>query len=270
MKRKILVSLALVLLFALLAFAMVSAGDDAAVYVGHGIPGDALGLSQTLPVDVSLSGLGCLELDGLTFGEFAGPLDVAPGTYTATVFLADGASTCTGTPVITATATFSSSLNYTVFAHLDADGDPTATVFENDLSPIVPGSARLTVRHTAAAPAVDIALNRGWGRGRPISASAPITGLVNTEEAGPLDIRPGAYQASLFASEEYTDTAVADPFDFVLEPFKSHIAYAVGGLESETFTVIAQVIEGLEKDVPPRPVPPVPPAPPVMPELPVP
>ena len=42
--------------------------------------------------------------------------------------------------------------NATVVAHLDADGNPTLTPFVNDTSATGPGEARLTVRHTAAAP----------------------------------------------------------------------------------------------------------------------
>ena len=46
--------------------------------------------------------------------------------------------------------------NITVVAHLDADGDPKLTPFVNDVSKIPAGDARLVVRHTAAAPAVDV------------------------------------------------------------------------------------------------------------------
>lgn len=274
MKRKHLISLAVVLAAALFSIAMVSAGDDADVYVGHGIPGDALSttltLSPTLPVDVALNG-GCVpELEGLEFGEIRGPLAVPSDTYTVTISLADVNTPCAGAAVFEAQVPFEAGESATVIAHLTVDGVPgagdllglglTATKFPNDLSPIVPGKARLTVRHVANAPAVDIKLTRGWERGRPVGL---IENLANPNEAGPLDIRPGAYQATIFAAG--ADTKVAGPLDLKFKPFTSFIAYAVGGLESETFTVIVQVIEGLEKDVPARPEPPVPPRRPVMP-----
>ena len=41
-------------------------------------------------------------------------------------------------------------------AHLDADGNPVLTPFVNDVSAIEAGQARLVVRHTAAAPPVDV------------------------------------------------------------------------------------------------------------------
>ena len=49
--------------------------------------------------------------------------------------------------------------NYTVVANLDAKGDPTVTPFENDISSLSAGEARVTVRHVAAAPKVDIEAN---------------------------------------------------------------------------------------------------------------
>ena len=64
--------------------------------------------------------------------------------------------------------------NWTVLAHLDAAGTPTLTPFENDTSTIPAGQGRLVVRHTAAAPAVDIVLADG---------SRPFTNLSNPNEA---------------------------------------------------------------------------------------
>ena len=46
--------------------------------------------------------------------------------------------------------------NATVVAHLTADGKPALTPFVNDVSAVPAGQARVTVRHTAAAPAVDV------------------------------------------------------------------------------------------------------------------
>lgn len=45
---------------------------------------------------------------------------------------------------------------WTFVAHLDEDGSPVITPFENDLSATAPEQALLTVRHVAAAPAVDV------------------------------------------------------------------------------------------------------------------
>ena len=54
------------------------------------------------------------------------------------------------------TCTLPASGNVTAIAHLDAAGTPTLTVFTNDTSALPAGQGRLVVRHTAAAPAVDV------------------------------------------------------------------------------------------------------------------
>ncbi|MGC9349408.1 MAG: DUF4397 domain-containing protein [Anaerolineae bacterium] len=242
MKRKALVSLMLVLILALMSFAMASAQEPpeepAMVYVGHGIPG--------VVVDVAVNG-DC-ELPGFEFGQFAGPLELSEAKIQ--VYPADEEKPCTGTAVIETDVDFTAGENYTVFAHLAADGDFNASVFVNDVSDAVAGHTRLTVRHTAAAPAVDIYLNRGWERGRSI---AEVEDLANLEQAGPLDIRPGAYMASIFAAGT-EDLVLAQRI--VLKPHRSFIVYAVGDLDTETFTLLTQMIE-LGKVPPPRPEPPV-------------
>ena len=49
--------------------------------------------------------------------------------------------------------------NVSIIANLDAAGNPALNVFTNDTSAIPAGQGRLVVRHTAAAPAVDIRAN---------------------------------------------------------------------------------------------------------------
>lgn len=57
-------------------------------------------------------------------------------------------------------------------AHLHASGAPVLTPFVNDVSSLAAGKARLAVRHTAAAPAVDVRAG-----GTPV-----IQGLTNPNE----------------------------------------------------------------------------------------
>jgi hypothetical protein len=257
MKRKIVISLVLVLALAALSFVAVSADDPPAmVYVGHGIPGQALGLpGNELPVDVLVNNALCL-LEGFEFGEFVGPVELPAGTYNIKIFLANVDDPCNindplAEPVIEADVPFEAGVNYTVFAHLTADGDPTASLFENDVDSAVAGYTRLTVRHTAAAPAVDINLFRGWARGRMVGE---IEGLENPEQAGPLNIRPGAYEAAIFALAPMWRCWVCRWCSSRTNriSFTQWVAWI-----PETFTVLAQVID-LGIVPPPRPAPPVP------------
>ena len=145
----------------------------ATVYVGHGIPGEdaenALSLSSgtldpSLPVDVVVNG-NCL-LTGFTLGEFAGPLTLGAGTYTASVHPADSAAPCS-TPAVIGPANIpvEADTNATILAHLTNEGGLGAGVFPNNVSATSdPEKARISVHHAAAAPTVDVAVERKEGR----------------------------------------------------------------------------------------------------------
>jgi hypothetical protein len=269
MQRKLLIVLLVVAALTILTAALASADAHLAlVSVGHGIPGTDLGQPLELPVDVIVDGA-CL-LQDFEFGYFAGPVELDPGTYSVAVALSDeDPDTCNGTVVIgPVDLTFEAGNNVTIFAHLTADGQPgpagvdvlelgiTASVFDNDVSDVVAGHTRLTVRHTAWAPAVDILLNRGWIRGRLIGE---FEGLENPDQIGPEDLRPGAYAVSIFPAggdePVFQVPATEDDRPLVTHPHRSQIVYAVGSLENETFTLMIQLFD-LGKTPPPRPAPP--------------
>lgn len=258
MKRKLVIVLILITTLGALTGTLALADNhEAMVTVGHGIYGEDLGLPAELPVDVLVND-DCF-LQDLEFSDFEGPVAVMSGTYTVAVALSDGdPDLCDGTVVISDVLTFEEGLNYTVFAHLTEAGDPTATLYENDVNDAVAGHTRLTVRHTAAAPAVDLFLNRGWVRGRLVGE---FYGLTNPDQLGPVDLRPGAYAVTIVLSG--TDTIVLqvpeteDGEPLVTRPHKSQIIYAVGTPdlvtpENSTFQLLIQTID-LGVTPPPRP-----------------
>ncbi len=65
-----------------------------------------------------------------------------------------------------------------------ADGTPTLTPFENDTSALAAGQGRLIVRHTAAAPAVDIVLADGPPVHEPVQPERASADLPAGEIAG--------------------------------------------------------------------------------------
>ena len=118
-----------------------AAESDAQLSVLHGVPG--------LTVDVWVDGE--RRLDDFAPGTLAGPLALPAGDYELAITAADAADA--SAPVIgPGKVSLAASGNYTAVANLDAEGNPTANFFTNDVSQIDPGKGKLTVRHTAAAP----------------------------------------------------------------------------------------------------------------------
>src|SRR5690606_4429328 len=116
---------------------------------------------------------------------------------------------------------------------LDAEGTPTLAVFENDTSATAAGEGRLTVRHTAAAPAVDVLAN----------GEAAFTNLSNPNEAA-ADLPAGTISASVVPTGA-ADPVVIGPADLSVADGTSLIVYAVGSLDADSLTVLTETIDGL-------------------------
>jgi hypothetical protein len=191
-----------------------------AVSVVHGIPGQ--------PVDVYVNGERTLE--NFQPGDVAGPLNLEEGEY-------DIALTRPGEPVGSAILTANDAAvpggaNISIAAHLDAEGQPKITPFVNDVSRLAAGQARLTVRHAAAAPAVDVRAG-----GQPVFED-----LTNPNEAK-ADLDAGSVSADVVLAG--TDDVVLGPTDVNLAEGTATILYAIGSAEQQSLEIVAQTIEGL-------------------------
>jgi hypothetical protein len=133
-------------------------------------------------------------------------------------------------PVLARTFYLRENQSKSVVAHLTADGNPRVTVFPNDQSPLAPGAARVTVRHTAAAPAVDIVVD---------NSATLVPGLTNPRQAK-ADVPAADYLVDVRAAG--TATAVLDDAPLTLDPGTNTIVYAIGSLSGGSFTVAAQVL----------------------------
>ena len=194
---------------------------NASLSVLHGVP--------DLMVDVYVNDK--LTLDNFAPGALAGPLDLAPGTYEVAITAADAADA--SAPAIgPVDLSLAANTNYTAVAHLDAAGKPTATLFTNDTSKTAAGQGRLTVRHTAAAPAVDVLAG----------GAAVISGLVNPKEQV-LNLPAATLSAAVAAAG--TPTPVIGPADVKVSEGVSTIVYAWGSLEANNLKLAVQTIEGL-------------------------
>ncbi|PVZ54914.1 DUF4397 domain-containing protein [Arthrobacter sp. H-02-3] len=195
--------------------------DDgtAKLSVLHGVPG--------LTVDVWVDGK--LTLDNFTPGTLAGPLNVPDGDHK--IAITGGDATSADNPVIgPVTVDLEAGRDYTAVAHLAADGTPTATLFTNDTSTSPDGKGKLTVRHVAAAPAVDVLAG----------GTAVIEGLTNRHQKT-LTLKAGNVSASV-AAEGTTDPLIG-PADVKVTEGKNTIVYAWGSLADNNLGVAVQVVD---------------------------
>lgn len=215
-------------------------GADAMAYVVHGIPGQDLGLAPELLVDVSVNGT--CALPGFEFGDIVGPLALPEGTYDIAIGLADEFNPCSADAVIAASVDLMGGVNYSIVAYLDADGMPTAGLFENDLNSRR-ARPNVNVAHTAWAPPVDIKLMRPGKRSR---NSVVIPDVSNGDNLA-AGFRPGPWQVSIAPAGG--DTPVFGPASLFLKPYATaYLVFAVGSLDNETFTLLVKPITNMKSD----------------------
>lgn len=207
----------------LAAVAPSSAAGTSQVSVLHGVPG--------LTVDVYANGDKLLS--DFKPGTLTDPVKLPEGSYDLAVFPAGEGPD--GTPAIEAKGVkVPSGANITVVAHLDADGTPVLTPFVNDVSRTAPGKARITVRHTAAAPAVDVRAN----------GAAAFKDLTNPNEVK-ADLDAGTISADVVLAG--TDTVAIGPADVDLKEGTNTIVYAWGSAADKNLALAVQTISGLHK-----------------------
>ena len=196
-----------------------AAQEKGTVYVVHGVPG--------LTVDVYVNDKATLSAFKPT--AVAGPLALDAGSYKIDIRAAG--SPATAAPVISKTVTLPAGANVSLVANLDADGKPTVTPFVNPVDGLTADKGRLVVRHTAAAPAVDVLAG-----GQPVFKN-----LVNGEQAQ-ADLAPGTVSAAVALAG--TTTPVLGPTDVTPAAGKVTIVYAIGSAKDKTLGVVAQTLAG--------------------------
>jgi len=212
----------------LLALPASAAPGDGQLSVLHGIPGAT--------VDVYVDGVETIP--NFTFGTLAGPLPIPGDTYTVDIYLDDTKGI--DPPILTADLSIPPGGNVTAVAYLEGDGgagDPTPmlTAFNNDTAFTNVGQGRVTARHLANAPAVDI-----------LAGGGVLFGDVANGESGSADVPPGTYGVSINAAGTATQVFPASgTIPVAVSTNTSVIAYAIGDIESSDpadFTVVPQVI----------------------------
>ena len=219
-------------------------GMAATLTVIHGIPGDSIGLSRELPVDVYVNESYDAPAFTFEFAESVDNLDLPAGDYTFEVFVA-GSDPNANDPVLSLDATLVGERNYTAIAHLTYTGDSGApgialSAFQNETSFISAGppNARFAVRHTANAPTVDLELRRVafW-------PYVTFPGFSNNDGEGPeervLDLLRGPLFVNLLAGGTQVFTTGA----LELPQGSNIVAYAIGDFFTDSFQIFVQLVD---------------------------
>jgi hypothetical protein len=192
-----------------------AASGTAQVTVVHGIPDTA--------VDVYVDGTKALS--GFTFKTVTDPISLPAGSHDVAVRKAGDPKSAD--PILEAKATLTAGENATIVANLTADGKPALTPFVNPTTAVPSDMGRLVVRHTAAAPAVDVLAG----------GTAVISGLTNPNEKS-LMVPAGTVDASVAAAG--TTKPVIGPVSLDLKGGTTTVVYAIGSLEAGNLTAVTQ------------------------------
>ena len=205
-----------------------SKNRNASLTLVHGIPGDSVGATRDLPVQVRVYRLfdGTKVFDGVTFPTVAGPLSVKPGIYRIQVRV-------TGTPLVLTRWTYiSPGENVSAVAYLTDSGRlgnpagkpaPQLGIFTNDVSSPGAGKARVIVRHLADAPAVDVLAG----------GSTLINALANPGSAAAV-VPAGTYPIQVVADADNSISAFG-PADLTFAAGTTTVVYAVGSFFDGSF-----------------------------------
>jgi hypothetical protein len=199
---------------------------DSSVYIVHGIPGVAVDVyaGGTAPENKALT--------DFQFGDVAGPLALPAGDLPVFVVRAGTDPTVPANVLIDQTLTVPSGANLSVAADL-VGGSPTLTPFVNDLSAVPEGSARVTVRHAADAPPVNVLVN----------GSVAIANLAAGAQASAV-LPAGTYDVQVQLTDG-TPLPALSPGSVTIPAAKNVIVYATGSASVVDFPLglVQQVID---------------------------
>lgn len=224
MKRLLLSSL-----LAAIGLSASATAQNADVYIVHGINGIDLQSNEDFPVDIQLNDAPLLA--GVPFRARTDAYELAPGTYNIKISPADPNNPYSQPPVIDVDVDFLADTTYSVIAHLDENFGATASVFVHDLANMPNLTSRVGIRHTAAAPAVDVLLESAF----PFIDDVFVPGATNGVQAE-ADLAIGFWKLTLFAAG--TSDAIFTPLPRLIRPDRYFSVFFVGSLTNGTFEAL--------------------------------
>lgn len=187
----------------------------ATVTVVHGIPG--------FRADVYVNGKRTLV--GFEAGTMTNSLKLPAGRYRLAIREAGAAASTK--PALTGSVRLGADTSASVVGHLSAQGSPMLSVYTNDVSRPAAGRTRLTVRHTADAPPVDILVD-----GKPLFQG------IRPPAQRERELAAGTYTVSVALAG--TDTNVWGPSQLMLKAGSSNVVYAIGSQDDGTLDQLVQ------------------------------
>ena len=215
-----------ILAVALALVVSASAAEAARVFIIHGIPGVPVDVYATLagapiPATPTIANFQPKQIVTVT----AGPANVDIRIFAA------GANAQTATPVIAVLgAAVPGPGEISILAHLSGAGAPTATIYSNDNSRPLPGTARVSVRHAAQAPAVQLA-----------AGGVPKLALTNPY-FGDLEV-PAGVAIPLQLQVPFTGAAITPSATLTFTAGLRYFVYAIGSVSGGSFDFIVQAVQ---------------------------
>ncbi len=194
-----------------------AAADTAQLSVLHALPG--------LTVDVYVDGT--KKVDDLEPGELAGPLPVAAGRHQ--VVMVKSTAPSGDVPGIDLTAEVAAGGNYSAVVYRDVAHQRVAKLYRNDVDATPAGEGRLTVRHVAAAGAVDVAVD-----GTSVAKKLADAGQKSVELAA------GTVEASVTPAG--SRKKIIGPAGVVITAGKTTVVYVWGNVEQGSQTIAVQTV----------------------------
>lgn len=193
--------------------------QESLVTIVHGLP--------RFTADIYVDGE--LLLSGFRPREATDPLPLTAGTYH--VEIRDVGAEPDSPPALEADLTVPGGKDLSVIAHLDENGEPTVSVFQNDVTQVPPGQVRLSLRHQAEAPDAQLVVDRD-----------PALTVVASGEEDQRVIPAGRHQIQVV--DEGGEPLVSRT-SLELEEGAAHFVYLIGSMSEDTLDLMVQRMTGL-------------------------
>lgn len=180
------------------------------------------------PFPVTLCIDGDIVNDDFEVGDIIGPDTTPAGTYDVDIFTGAGKPDCTGLPQLSTTVEVQDGDDLTVMAYWDNAefNGPALTVLDNDNDCTEPGEGRLTARHAADAPAVNVVADA--------QSTSPVeifSDLENGQQAT-TDLAADTYP-DVEVQQASDDSLVVDLGDVTITEAEQLVVYVIGGADGD-------------------------------------